>query len=537
MASGTDSGLFSKFQERLRRMRIARGKRRRDEDIYINKKVEEIHKVVGKERVEKRDRYVNDSSDKDAINKLQSDDSLLNKKNKKISVSSDELDSFKKDGLFKENATSKDVLDDKSNLEGKISDIELDNNLKDKFNREKVFDNVDNDVYRKEGIHDKKGITSYVSYDDVRKKRTSCSNDVERIDRLRIIEGDLISRIRESFEDKLDELEILDGRLYLLSCEKEDALVIEQMKELKIKIDQFISELNHLINQYNAYKKNYYLDHVTEIDDDVIVDDMIDYRILLDNMDDEKKFVSGYKKLQEFEEYYNHLKKIKSGVGQLKKEVEEKSSQIYDRDDKYHQITSSLVDVNAINQSCNEEINRQNDYFDNLLKNINDIEKEEYTTNHLRGLGDLAAMSFKYLGLMMLNPLKGTIPGIGIQTLAARNMVVNMYHNLHFEEVKHIHYKAHDFENEINDKLNDINYTSILIDDTLKKIDMLSHDFMLQYDSNIPSYDDTLNKIQAIRHIVFRNQNKVNKIKSNLEKGKKINEEKLIRVRELNERH
>ena len=100
MASGTDSGLFSKFQERLRRMRIARGKRRRDEDIYINKKVEEIHKVVGKERVEKRDRYVNDSSDKDAINKLQSDDSLLNKKNKKISVSSDELDSFKKDGAL-----------------------------------------------------------------------------------------------------------------------------------------------------------------------------------------------------------------------------------------------------------------------------------------------------------------------------------------------------------------------------------------------------------------------------------------------------
>ena len=360
---------------------------------------------------------------------------------------------------------------------------------------------------------------------------------VDREKELEILEKDLILRIQLGFEDKLDDLEVLEGQLFLLFEEEKNALVIEQIRVLKKKISLFVEELNRIIDQYNAYKRNYYIDNVIDIDDSVIADDLVRYRMILDYKDDEKGFVGKFKKLEEFKRLYVGLNDVKGRVSELKDKVKEKDILFKERDGKYRDILNGMLDVNNINKSCNEEMERQNDYFERLMKDISDIKSERYITTHIRGLGDLASMSIRYLGLLMLSPLRGTIPGIGIQTLMARNMIVNMYNNIHVERVEHVRYYAKDFERDINDKLNDIDYTSLLIDDALEKIDSLSSDFMLQYQSNIPNYDDTLNKISKIRRVIVRNQNKINKIKNNFLKSKKVNEEKLIRVRELNEKH
>ena len=104
------------------------------------------------------------------------------------------------------------------------------------------------------------------------------------------------------------------------------------------------------------------------------------------------------------------------------------------------------------------------------------------------------------------------------------------------EEVNHIHYKAIDYDSELSHKLIDVNYTSSIIDDTLKDIERLRDDFMLQYNSNIPGYEDTLKKIDKIHHNIVRSQNRVFKIRERLRKSKKLNEQKMVRVKELNER-
>ena len=396
----------------------------------------------------------------------------------------------------------------------------------------------DREVTLKKGTEEKEEVkNSYVSYDDMRKNRVNVLTDSERDVELGKIESDLVHKIQYDFEDKLDELEVLEGRLYYLFSLEKNAVVMEEINSLKLKIQQFIVDLNDIVDQYNAYKRNYYMDHVVEIDDHVIVDDLIDYRILLDNMDDEKKFTSGYKKLKEFEKLYGHLSGIRLEVSRLKEETMRKASLFGDRDRELKQMNKDLLDASKFNQSCSEELERQNRYFNGLMKDISRINREEYVTTHIKGLGEMAAMSFRYLGLLLLNPLKGTLPGIGIQTLAAKEMVVNLYRNLDIEKVKHIRYYATDYEREINGKLNDIEYTSALIDDAISNVDDLLSSFMLKYNSSIPYYDDTLNKIYSIRKVVLRNQNKVNKIRNHLKMGKKLNEEKLMRVKELNEHH
>ena len=60
---------------------------------------------------------------------------------------------------------------------------------------------------------------------------------------------------------------------------------------------------------------------------------------------------------------------------------------------------------------------------------------------------------------------------------------------------------------------------------------------MKQYNSEIPGYKDTLNKINNIEKITYRNLNKINIIEKKLIISKKINEDKLAKVKSLNERN
>jgi len=59
---------------------------------------------------------------------------------------------------------------------------------------------------------------------------------------------------------------------------------------------------------------------------------------------------------------------------------------------------------------------------------------------------------------------------------------------------------------------------------------------MRQYDSRIPGYEDTLKKIGKIEENIIRNQNRVEIVRKNLKFSKKLNEDKLRKVRELNEK-
>ena len=546
MASGENGGIHSKFQERLRRMRISRNRVQQEEDEFLKNKVEEIHKAVEKNHLDnvrlfsERSQSLVGSDAGEGNHGSSSQQSFGTKENGPVKTH------FVRNASF---SIEEMVDNEEENLSKKDFDVKkeetilLDDSIEeDEFVRGVLSDikrtASDREVTLKKGTEEKEEVkNSYVSYDDMRKNRVNVLTDSERDVELGKIESDLVHKIQYDFEDKLDELEVLEGRLYYLFSLEKNAVVMEEINSLKLKIQQFIVDLNDIVDQYNAYKRNYYMDHVVEIDDHVIVDDLIDYRILLDNMDDEKKFTSGYKKLKEFEKLYGHLSGIRLEVSRLKEETMRKASLFGDRDRELKQMNKDLLDASKFNQSCSEELERQNRYFNGLMKDISRINREEYVTTHIKGLGEMAAMSFRYLGLLLLNPLKGTLPGIGIQTLAAKEMVVNLYRNLDIEKVKHIRYYATDYEREINGKLNDIEYTSALIDDAISNVDDLLSSFMLKYNSSIPYYDDTLNKIYSIRKVVLRNQNKVNKIRNHLKMGKKLNEEKLMRVKELNEHH
>ena len=206
------------------------------------------------------------------------------------------------------------------------------------------------------------------------------------------------------------------------------------------------------------------------------------------------------------------------------------------RDVKYKRIVEEVIKLDDVEKDCLDKIDRHNKYLSELASKIDIINRQEYVTTHLKGLGELVGQGLKFIGLKMLSPLSGIIPSIAVNTLMTKKVIGDMYNNLHYEEVKHVSYSVVNYDSELASKIVDIGYTEELINSTLKDIKKLREDFLLQYNSNIPGYSDTLKKINDIENIIYRNQNKVNIVKNKLIKNKKVNEDKMIKVKKLNEK-
>ncbi len=518
MANQGNGGIFSKFQERLRNIRISRSKKNKfehDNAKFIQDKVKEIRVVVGKSttpvRISRRAKGI------------AKEGYVLEKKENK-EVSSKEVFSVPKkiNNFSKEihkDSVHPDILDD---ITKKVENDGL----------TKVIQNVREKKPKLSNISKGNG---YQGHALLISKRFNCHNDVERKESLQQLGSEIMDKIKNQFEDYLDQIDVLMGELFLLEKRQENEVELKKVREIRKKIQDVIEKINGMIDQYNLYKKNYYIDSVVGIDDHQLVDDIIDYRELLDSATDEKRFVREYKALEEFQLLYQHLKEIRENTLSLVDQNENKIQEYEVRDQKYHDIQLGMVQVQDVMKNCNEEMNRQNEYFVQLMSKVGQIHREEYSTYRLRGLNELITGGLRYMGLMMLSPFTGLLPSIGIRTLATRRMIHNAYQHLHMEEVKKVRYEAINYDREIGHKLMDVDYTSILIDDTLKDIEKLRDDFMLQYRSDIPGYEDTLRKLEKIHHTVVRSQNRVELIRTNLKKSKKLNEEKLVRVREMNQ--
>ena len=531
--SSNNGGIYSKFQERLRKIRLARTRKKQQNNEFVDDRVKDIRKTISGSNSNARVNLVNDkdNSIKGVVTNIRMTAKDRNYGGKKgvISVEDERTIIKNKDSLLGDSI----IVDRKQDISDKIGTKKIEN-IEGNRNKEdnSLEGKIDNIRENRPNIRKNRKV-GYVPW--VKKDTVNNITVQEKEELLQELGAEIIDKIKESFLDKLDEIEVLESELYLLSLEQKDVLELKKVKDIKKRINELIDRINVLIEQYNLYKKNYYIDNVIGIDDSIIVDDIINYRDLLDSFENEKEFVKEIKALEEFKSLYNDLKEIRDETEKLQNENEEKIEEYGIRDKKYNNIKIEMVKTVDIGKNTEYEIEKQNKYFTELMSKVNHIEKQEYVTTHLRGVGNLIGQSLRFMGLMLVSPLTGLLPGIGMQTLAARRMVGNAYRSLHFEDVNHVSYSAIDYDSELNHHLNDVNYVEDLVDNALRDVDRLKEDFIRIYDSKIPGYEDALKKIEKLEKKLMHNQNKVSIVKKNLKKSKKLNEDKMVKVRQLND--
>ncbi len=165
-----------------------------------------------------------------------------------------------------------------------------------------------------------------------------------------------------------------------------------------------------------------------------------------------------------------------------------------------------------------------------------------YYLNHLyhyylKGFNDLFRNSFKYFGLLMVSPLKGIIPSIATETLITGNLIRNLYKNLSWEQEKHIIYEAIDYSNMIGGAINDLEGTSRMVDATLDDIIHLKMEYnekFKKYHGDFLEYREIMQKISNMENKIIGNKIKIEMLRKKALEQKKINDIKLVKIKELN---
>lgn len=509
------TGLLGRFRQRINQIRrdlaIKNKKEQEEQDEFIKEKVEEIKKTISKEKKISKKGIVKKSTHKKGV--FNNDEDTKTKKTNE-------------DELTKPQAKNNYPHDTVENNKEVVVEDEK-NNKKDEETPSSNQDAKKDYNYNKAKF---KGINNPKEQSFKNKDQESTKDNNPYLEELK---DKIIKKIRNDFLKKLSELEVLENELYNLKEKTEYEIELDKIKEIKEKINETIKKINAIIEEYNIYRTSYDLGNVIDLNDTLIIDDIIEYRHLVESDSLNKKLIKEYKLLEEYQKLYNNLEKIKSLSDEVINNNKLKLSELEEKEDKHEHIKNSVNTLDEVMNKCNEEINNQNRYLDELMSKVNNINKEEITHYKFKSLNNIINSSLLFLTTISLSKRMPLVPKIFINTMATNNLVRNIYRSMLPEKIKEVNYSAINYDKEISSKINDIDYTSLIISDTLTTINNIKSEFLSQYNSQIPGYTDTLNKINKIEEVVINNQYKIETIKDKLSIGRKQNQEKILKLENL----
>lgn len=351
------------------------------------------------------------------------------------------------------------------------------------------------------------------------------------------LQKEIINLIKKKLVKSINEFEMLQSEFYVLSeLENEDIYINECQTEIQV-IKKLLSKVKSLKEKYDFLKENVDFEYIFEYDDDLLIDKIIELKSLC-SINDLNNTVNDYKILDEYKFLYLKIDILQERTFKLEEEKRKKAEELKQRDIDFEKMKESIFDVDKENERYTNFVREQELLLNQLDENISFIDSIEQTTYRLKGFGHLLGNSFKYLGLLLVSPLKGLVPGIATQTLITKNIIHNLYNNLEWEENKKIVYDTIDYSTLINSAINNLDVTSSLIDSTLEDIVKLKSKYKEQfgkYEGFFSEYQDSIKKMNKIENAVLGSKIKINKIKQKMLENEKKNSSKLKKVKKLND--
>ena len=275
-----------------------------------------------------------------------------------------------------------------------------------------------------------------------------------------------------------------------------------------------------------------------ELDDEHLVDSIIELKNKFSNVE-VKATVTDYKLLDVYKFLYLRIDKLQDEVSEFEKYKEEELQKLKERDIDFEKLKNDVYNVSRVNDGYNKFVDKQNDLLDELNKKVDKIDSHEDVSYNLKGFNRLLFNSFKYLGLLMMSPLKGIIPSIATETLITKNVVSNLFNNLEWEEKKKTIYTAIDYSNIIGGAINDLENTGRIVDTTLEDIVNLKikyNENFRMYQGDFLEYEQVISKINDMENKILGNKIKIEMMRKRMLDKERVNYKKLQLVRELNDK-
>lgn len=398
------------------------------------------------------------------------------------------------------------------------------------------------DTIRDKGISNLKDVSNVKLMDQGLQKKavgikpTSNINSNNNSYNIQILENKILSKVETIINDYKNKLEIIETDIYVLNTYIEDNKTIEKCKQEKKQIQSIIEKINKIKEQYKILKsKNIELDYLG-IDNSLLIDDIYKYKKLVNNINDISKYQDKYKKSEIFLETNSLLETIENSIKKLEKSNKNKMNKISIDEKKFIEIKDDLFKYSFEFSRFNNFIEGQNSIIENMKDKVGEINSYEKKMTKFIGYDKLLFNNLKYISLLLLSPLKGLFPVIATSTLATKSTIDLLKKQVHIEESKQIVYTAENYEKQITTNISSVNDMKYLISSSISDIKKIKE--KLQQDKSLSSsleYKNIMGKINDIEIVLNNNKNKLDIIETKLNGYKKINSDKFVKVRKLNE--
>lgn len=381
----------------------------------------------------------------------------------------------------------------------------------------------------------KRRVVSQIS-DEISNVIDDESKKMEKEKRIEILQKEIINLIKKKLVKNINELEVLQSELYLLKEVSGEDLYLKDCQEDIKEIKKLLSKIKALKEKYDYLNDNVDFEYMLEYRDDLLVDKILELKELCSN-DDIKYIVDNYKILDEYKFLYLKIDKLYEDTIKYDEYKNEKEKELKKRDIDFDKLKNDVYDVDIENDRYERFVREQEMFLRDLESKVSNIDSHEEVTYKLKGFSQLLGNSFKYLGLLLVNPLKGLIPGIATQTIVTKNLIHNLYNNLELEENRKMVYEAIDYSTSINIAINNLDSTLSLVNSTLEDVIRLKNKYQSEFSKfqySFSSYRDVIKKINKMENAVLGSKIKIELMQQRMKEKERQNLDKMKKVKKLN---
>jgi len=365
------------------------------------------------------------------------------------------------------------------------------------------------------------------------KKENNIINDNKEVEEL---EKEIIKLIRKRLVKLINEYEMLGSDFYVLKELLSDDVYYDKCLSNVKEIKKLLSKINALKDKYDYLKENIDFDDVLEIDDKLLQEKIIELKNKVEN-DRLSDLVKDYKLLKEYQGLYLKIDKLQNQAYEYEDERKKRSEILKAKKIDFEKFKLSVYNYKTIDGNYSNFVKKQNFVINELSSKIGEINSYEKVEYIFKGYRKILANSFKYIGLLLLSPLKGIMPGIATQTIITKNVLDNLKKSFALEERRKIVYEAIDYEAEINRVVNDIDYMRMVVDSSLDDVANLKrkyNEYFRKDECTYHEYREVIKQLNKIENSIIGNKVKIEIMKEKMYENKKNNDNTMVKVRKLN---
>lgn len=399
--------------------------------------------------------------------------------------------------------------------------------LKDKAELEKIKFTVNFKINNKKGIDN-----IDLELDSIETKSSELDEKVDLKKEIRKTKDEIVilKEVDTFIKKSIENISDIEYELKIIKRESKEKN--KDTKELEERYNRLKEKVTKLKLQYDAIKEKYDLSEFSILESIKLIDTIDDYKSVAKLNEMEMMLKVCKKEISKIDSITVIVEQNKN-VGANIEETKEEQKQVKI---KFNKSKSKINELSSLEEDLNNEIKYQQQIVDDMYEKASFFEKEVSKKIEIIGKRDILGSVLRIAGGILTLPFTGKqLFGISLGSTLINKALKEMNRSLETKEKIVVNYRYEDISKQIEQVKDKVEYTNLILSDSLNEIKKLKSNFKYtysEYDNILPEYNSTLEKLEALELKILKQQEKLFKMDKKLDKEKEINKQKLKRIGE-----